>query len=87
MTPSREAYLQVHYFVHPDPNGKRQRPPDVRYCSGHILDKNIISLLCHLVVAIGMRSIFNTNPKVVGSNPTPVEVFGLRLLTWRNIHL
>ena len=28
---------------------------------------------------------WSTNPKVMGSNPTPVEVFGLRLLTitWR----
>ena len=28
---------------------------------------------------------WSTNPKVVGSNPTPVEAFGLRLLTftWR----
>ena len=31
----------------------------------------------------------STNPKVVGSNPTPVEDFGLRLLApaWRTIYL
>ena len=32
---------------------------------------------------------WSTNPNVVGSNPTPVEVFGLRLLTftWSNTYL
>ena len=32
---------------------------------------------------------WSTNPKVVGSNPTPVEVFRLRPLTftWRNTYL
>ena len=32
---------------------------------------------------------WTSNPKVVGSNPTPVEVFGFRLLTFarRNSHL
>ena len=32
---------------------------------------------------------WSTNPKVVGSNPTPVEVSGLRIFapTWRNTYL